>query len=363
MTIRRVVGGDAPVTVSSVPLIVDGQSVISVVVTDLTSHQLRLRHEAIVSSCGEPIYSLSPDLIIENWNPGAEALYGYEPHEIVGQSVRVLCFDQDEYEAFEAFAKDVAQCGHALTCDARRLRKDGSVIEVILCLAPLRNRDGLITGYAAITHDITERKAQEKTRQLLVEELNHRVKNTLAMVQSIARLTLSSMKNPEDFAYNFTGRIQALAGAHNILTATSWHGADVASLVRDQLILGDTSEDRFSCSGPSLNLDPQTAVALSLVLHELGTNANKYGALSVASGSVDLSWESADSGEALKMRWRERGGPTVTEPTGRGFGTSIIEQSLRSRGGEANIRFEPAGLVCDIWLPIREAKHPIHEKP
>jgi PAS domain S-box-containing protein len=363
MSIRRDAGGYAPVTVSSVPLLVDGQPVISAVVTDLTAHPLRLRHEAIVESVGVPIYTLSPDLIVENWNPGAEALYGYAPEEVIGQPVRVLCSSEDESKTFEAFAKEVAQCGHALTHDARRLRKDGSLVEVILCLAPLRNRDGLITGYAAITHDITERKAQEKTRRLLLDELNHRVKNTLAMVQSIARLTLRQTKNPEDFANSFTGRIQALSGAHDVLTVSSWRGADIASLVRDQSILGDSSESRFSCSGPSLNLDPQTAVALSLVLHELGTNANKYGALSAASGNVDLSWESAESGAALKMRWRELGGPTVAEPTRRGFGIFIIEQSLRGLDGEADIRFEPAGVVCDMWLPIRKAKHPTHEKP
>ncbi len=297
MSVRRITGGNAAVSVSSVPLLVDGEAVTSAVVTDLTAHQLRLRHEAIVSSSGMPIYSLSPDLIIENWNPGAEALYGYTPEEIVGQPVRVLCFGEDEGKAFEAFAKEVAQCGHALYRDARRLRKDGSLVEVLLCIAPLRDRDGIVTGYAAITHDITERKAQEKTRQLLLDELNHRVKNTLAMVQSIARLTLREAKDPAAFAESFTGRIQALSGAHNVLTASSWHGADVASLVRDQLILGDTCEDRFRYSGPSIKLDPQSAVGLSLVLHELGTNASKYGALSAASGHVDLSWETVENGK------------------------------------------------------------------
>jgi PAS domain S-box-containing protein len=362
MSLRKVTGGHAAVTVSSVPLVVDGEAVISAVVTDLSGHQLHLRHEAIVKSVGVPIYSLSLDLIVENWNPGAEALYGYAPHEIIGQPVRMLFSSEDECKAFEAFATEVAQGGQALSRDARRLRKDGSPVEVILCLAPLHNRDGAITGYAAITHDITERKAQEKTRQLLVDELNHRVKNTLAMVQSIARLTLRQTKSPEDFAASFTGRIQALAGAHDVLTASSWHGADVASLVRDQLIMGDTGEGRFSYRGPSLKLDPQTAVGLSLVLHELGTNANKYGALSVANGNVDLSWEIAEGGTLLTLRWEERGGPTVSEPTRRGFGTFIIEQSLSGLDGGAHIQFDPAGLVCDMWLPIRKMKHPANEK-
>ncbi len=333
MSVRRIAGGYAAVTVSSVPLLVDGEAVISAVVTDLTVHLLRLRHEAIVSSSGVPIYSLSPDLIIENWNPGAEALYGYAPEEIVGQPVRVLCSGDEECEAFEAFAKEVADCGQALTREARRIRKDGSLVEVVLCIAPLRDRDGSVTGYAAITHDITERKAQEKTRQLLLDELNHRVKNTLAMVQSIARLTLREAKDPAAFAESFTGRIQALSGAHNVLTASSWHGAEVASLVRDQLILGDTNERRFRYRGPSINLDPQSAVSLSLVLHELGTNANKYGALSAANGHVDLSWETAENGAMLTLRWQELGGPRVSEPSRRGFGTFIIEQSSAwSRG-------------------------------
>ena len=359
---RRGPGGYAPVTVSSVPLLVDGEAVISAVVTDLSSHQLHLRHEAIVKSCGEPIYSLSPDLIVENWNPGAEALYGYAQHEIVGQPVRNLCSSEDDYKAFEAFATEVAQGGHALTRDARRLRKDGSVVEVILCLAPLRNRDGGITGYAAITHDITERKAQEQTRQLLLDELNHRVKNTLAMVQSIARLTLRQTKSPEDFAESFTGRIQALAGAHNVLTASSWHGADLNSLVRDQLILGDAKDGAVIYRGPSIRLDPQTAVGLSLVLHELGTNASKYGALSAANGRVDLSWETAENGKMLTLHWQELGGPRVSPPSRRGFGTFIIEQSLHGLDGEAELQFDPSGLICDMRLPIRSAKHPADEK-
>jgi PAS domain S-box-containing protein len=362
MSIRKVNSGHAAVTVSSVPLLVDGEAVISAVVTDLSDHQLHLRHEAIVKSVGVPIYSLSPDLIVENWNQGAEALYGYAPHEIIGQPVRTLCTSEDEGKEFEAFATEVAQSGYALTRDTRRARKDGSVVEVILSLAPLHDRNGGITGYAAITHDITERKAQEKTRQLLVDELNHRVKNTLAMVQSIARLTLRQTKSPEDFAASFTGRIQALAGAHDVLTASSWRGADVASLVRDQLILGDTGEGRFNHRGPSIKLDPQTAVALSLVLHELGTNANKYGALSMAAGTVDIFWETLESGTVLRLLWQERGGPIVSKPTRRGFGTFIIEQSMSGLDGEAHMQFDPAGLVCDMWLPIRKTKLPANEK-
>jgi two-component sensor histidine kinase len=240
-----------------------------------------------------------------------------------------------------------------MSYDAKRLRKDGSAVHVIFYLAPLQDGQGCLTGYAAIAHDITERKAEEETRRLLVDELNHRVKNTLAIVQSIARQTLSQAQNTEDFGASFTGRIQALAGAHNILTASSWQAAGLERLVREQLILGGVSKERFSCSGPKVSLFPQAAVTLALVLHELGTNARKYGALSIPSGIVKLNWEVDGAEPAVNLRWQEEGGPPVVAPTRRGFGSLMIERSLKGVGGEVDLRFDPGGLSCAIRLPLR----------
>lgn len=362
MVLTKIGGGRAAVTVSSVRLPFESLQVISAVVTDLTGHQLRLRHEAIVNSIGQPVYSLSPGLIIESWNPGAEALHGYAAHEIIGGPFQSLC-PPGEYEVLEALANEVRQSGNALTRDVRLLHKNGTPFEALFCLAPLHGRDRKLSGYAAIAHDITERKAQEKTRQLLLDELNHRVKNTLAMVQSIARLTLRQSHDPDAFAESFTGRIQALAAAHDVLTASSWHGADLGSLVKEQLLFGAANDDRLTVSGPTVKLDPQTAVGLSLVLHELGTNASKYGALSVTAGRVDLAWETGVDGKVLKLRWQESGGPKVKAPSRRGFGTFIIEQSLSGLDGVADLRFEPGGLVCDMRLPLRKAKKSVHSKP
>ncbi len=362
MALKRIGGGHAAVTISSVRLTAENTPVISAVVTDLTGHQLRLRYEAIVNSIGQPIYSLSPGLVIESWNPGAEALHGYAPDEIIGRPFRSLC-PPGEHEALKSLANEVRQSGHALSRDVRLLHRDGTPFEAIFCLAPLQGRDRALSSYAAIAHDITERKAQERTRQLLLDELNHRVKNTLAMVQSIARLTLRQSHDPEAFAESFTGRIQALAAAHDVLTASSWHGADLCSLVKEQLLFGGANDDRLTCSGPPVKLDPQTAVGLSLVLHELGTNASKYGALCVAAGRVNLAWETEDNGKVLKMRWQESGGPKVKAPLHRGFGTFIVEQSLSGLDGEADLRFEPGGVVCDMRLPLRKAKKPVRPKP
>ena len=343
--LRRKDGSQASVLLSSTRLRVDNQQVISAVVTDLTHQQLRLRYEAMVEAIAQPIYSLSPELIIQSWNPGAEQLYGYTAAEINGRPLRDICCD-GAYAALEELVREVRRSGCARSIDTCRKRKDGSTVEVIFRLAPLLDGDGRLTGYAAISHDITQRKAQEKLRQLLFEELNHRVKNTLAIVQSIARFTERQCESLEDFGPAFSGRIQALAGAHSILTTTSWEGADLRTLAGSQLLLS-TQENRFSFAGPEVKLQPQAAINLALVIHELGTNAGKYGALSVDGGHVDLTW-GTPGGCILKLRWAEAGGPRVSPRTRRGFGSFVIEESLNGLGGRAVMNFEPAGLVCDI---------------
>jgi two-component system, chemotaxis family, CheB/CheR fusion protein len=355
MIVSKAAGGHAVVSASAVPLAVEGQPVISAVITDLTGYKVRMRYQAIMEAIDQPVYSLSRDLVIESWNPGAEKLYGYAATEMIGRPESDLC-PPDECEALQLLASEVAASGESLAGDARRRRQDGSTVHVIFCLAPLRDGDGALTGYAAIAHDITERKAQEKTRQLLLDELNHRVKNTLAMVQAIARLTLRQSKSPENFAESFTGRIQALAGAHDVLTASSWHGAVLRSLVNDQLILGEGGEGRFHCIGPEIKLNPQAAIGLSLVLHELGTNANKYGALSIQDGHVDLTWRLEEAGAVLSLRWQEVGGPPVSAPSRRGFGTFIIEQSLNNLDGVADLCYPSTGFVCELRLPLKAQK-------
>jgi PAS domain S-box-containing protein len=358
MSLRRPTGGPgakAPVLVSSSPLIDEGMPITCLVVTDLTRQQLRVRYEAIVEATIDGVYSLTPDLIIETWNSGARRLYGYEAGEIIGRSERVL-YPEGGQKALADLVEEVTRRGHAVTADEPRRRKDGSIVQVIFCLAPLRDQDGRLTGYAAVAHDITQRKAEEHTRQLLLGELNHRVKNTLAIVQSIASQTLRRARGLDDFEPSFTGRLRALSVAHNILTETAWRGANLGSLVREQLALGGAAAERYSCDGPEVWLDPHAAVRLALVLHELGTNARKHGALSVLEGRVNLAWhiERGDSIPVMKLRWAEVNGPRITPPERRGFGSLLIEQSLRADGGHAEMLFNPDGLLCTFEIPLRE---------
>jgi two-component sensor histidine kinase/GAF domain-containing protein len=201
----------------------------------------------------------------------------------------------------------------------------------------------------SIQTDITDRKRDEARQRLLINELNHRVKNTLATVQSIAAQTLRNASSLPRAREDFENRLLALSRAHDILTRRTWEGASVGE------ICGAATEahgsDRFDLSGPDLNLAPQTALSLSLALHELATNAAKYGALSVPAGRVAVAW--ALEGRRLRLTWRERGGPPVAPPGRKGFGSRLIERGLaRELGGEARLTFAPEGVVCEVVAPL-----------
>lgn len=205
--------------------------------------------------------------------------------------------------------------------------------------------------------DLIERKQAEETQRLLLAELSHRVKNTLTTVQAIAGQTLRSAKSNSEFVVNFNGRLQALARAHSLLTHSSWAGAYLHEILREQLTI-EAGSDRVAYSGPVVFFPAQTALHLALVLHELGTNARKYGALSVPEGRLDVMWTGPTGGaeSAIELIWTERNGPEVRPPDKSGLGSILIERSLESFGGTTSIRFEPSGLCCTIRLPVKSAR-------
>ena len=198
---------------------------------------------------------------------------------------------------------------------------DGDRKMLLLRASPLRSADGELRGAVAAAADITERHRHEDHLKLLVNELNHRVKNTLAIVQSIATLTLKDVDPAVRAA--FEERLLTLSATHRLLTDESWDGAHLAAVVRASL---RTAHERVSFEGEDLRLRPKSAVALSMALHELGTNALKYGALSTETGAVAVRWSTSDG--RFRLRWGERGGPPVAPPTRRGFGSRLIERGL-----------------------------------
>ncbi len=243
----------------------------------------------------------------------------------------------------------------------RRINDKGKAVWMSVSGDPIFDADGKFKGYRGTGRNIAEQKAWDETQRLLVSELNHRVKNTLATVQAIASNTLSRTRDPARFVETFSGRIQALASAHALLTSASWQGADLKQLITDQLALrGSGRDERIQSSGPDVHLEPHIALPMALVIHELGTNARKYGSLSVAEGKVAIEWRVEDNAgrPTLKFNWLESNGPKVSLPASRSFGSVLIERSLAfSLGGETTLSFEPAGLRCAISLPLDPMPH------
>jgi PAS domain S-box-containing protein len=241
----------------------------------------------------------------------------------------------------------------------RIVRPDGSI-----CWA-LAHGEAIFDGepgaeravrYAGTIQDITERKRAERHQQILIAELNHRVKNTLAIVQALAHQTFKG-KVEDSISETFMGRLSALAAAHNILTSGSWEAAELRDIALAVLIPHCGSE-QLEMSGDQARLPPQLAVNIAMALHELATNAVKYGALSRPKGRVELSWSlERDSEPRLRLRWRESGGPAVGNPEREGFGTRMLKRLLASElNGKVTLDFRPEGLECIIDAPVREPR-------
>jgi PAS domain S-box-containing protein len=277
-------------------------------------------------------------------------LYGQPA--LAGAAEGLALVAPEDREAHTAKVRKIAAEGGNYTSEFRINRAgDGSIVWLEERAEAQLGADGKVERVIGVTLDITERKQAEERRALLMSELNHRVKNTLATVQAIASQTLRGSSDPQQFVENFESRLQSLSRAHNLLTRRSWESANVTDLVRDQMAV-DGDIDRIKLLGPEALLTPQSAVALALVLHELGTNARKYGALSTPHGSLDIQWRLGAQKSTLEIEWAERGGSPVIEPRKRGFGTTLIEKSLAGVGGSAELRFHADGLRCAIRVPL-----------
>jgi len=317
---------------------------------------------AIVVSSDDAIISKTLDGEITSWNAGASRMFGYEPEEIIGQNIKKLI----PAELHEQEDRILAQLRRGERIDhfeTVRLAKDGRRLDISLSVSPLHDLSGRIVGASKVARDITERKKGERLQQLLLEELNHRVKNTLAIVQAIATQSVSHARSPGEFAAAFGSRIQALARAHTLLSRSSFEHADIGEIVRDQVLLGCEDDKRVSLSGPSLTLDRQSSVHLALILHELATNARKYGALSTSGGQLLISWQLHGGNPAtLALEWNERGGPKVKAPRSPGFGTTLIQETLRAHGGTAALHYAAEGLSCELKLPLPQGLHSLQQE-
>lgn len=288
---------------------------------------------------------------IISWSNGAERLFGWRAPEVAGfRAADMDWIDPEDAGAFEELMGDLISGRNLRAMQPLRLRTaEGVALECeCYCSALLDGRGQLVSVNVQIL-DVTERKRAEETQRLLIGELNHRVKNTLASVQAIAVQSLRHSSGPSDFAPTFTGRIHALARAHSLLSSATWQGAGLRELIDGQIDIGAADPAQLDIHGPELELAPELALHLALILHELFTNAHKYGALSSAEGRVGLGW--AVTGEQLIISWTERGGPPVSQPSRRGFGSALIERSLQAEGGSARAKYDREGVCWTLTLP------------
>lgn len=284
-------------------------------------------------------------------NEHAERLFGYSRSELTGKKIETLVPERF-HGAHPGYRRQYGDrpasrpMGADLDLYARR--KDGTEIPVEVGLSAIPTSEGLMVLAAVV--DISERKRADAQRELLLGELSHRVRNTLAVVQGMVRQTLKKPSTPKEMQIAIEGRLGALATAHNLLTKTSWAAVSLNELVTDALQVDAASEKRISFDGPHVPLTPTQALGVALALHELYTNAIKYGALSSDAGSVSFTWRKvAGASPHLELEWRERGGPAVAPPSQRGFGSLMIERALaQDLEGTVAMDFGEEGLVCTI---------------
>jgi len=312
--------------------------------------EMRGKIAAIVESSGDAIISKDLNGRITSWNKAAERLFGYLAEEAVGKSITMLIPEGHLDEETHIIGR-VRRGERVEHYETVRQRKDGSLIDLSLTVSPIKNSSGQVVGASKIARDISDRRRADEHKTLLIHELNHRVKNTLATVQSLAMQSLRDGKaSGRD---DFEARLIALSRAHDILTDENWQGAWLEDVVRQAVApFGDR---RVVAEGPSVRLSPKQSLAISMVLHELATNATKYGALSGDAGKVEIVWSVMNGNEParLQLSWTETGGPAVATPKTQGFGSRMIARSLANElAGTAELEFKPEGAVCTISTPI-----------
>lgn len=309
-----------------------------------------LRLASIVEFSDDAIVSKDLDGVITSWNRGAQALFGYTAREAVGNSVRTLIPPDRQDEESEILAR-IRRGEHIEHYETVRRRKDGTLIDISLTVSPVKNAAGEIVGASKIARNISERKRAEEALHLIVDESKHRIRNTLATVQAIATQTLHA-SDEERLA--FVARLSALGRAHDLLSVENWSRAKIGDVVNQALApFRDKAYERFVVEGPEdLWTSSNHASLLTMALHELATNASKYGALANNSGQVRLSWElvSQDQESRLRLCWTESGGPPVTAPSHAGFGSFLMNRVLKAERGEVRLEYKPQGLVATFEL-------------
>jgi PAS domain S-box-containing protein len=339
-----------------------GDSDVLAYATILADTQRRL--EAVLNNASVAIFLMDDRQHCEYMNRAAEQLTGFTLEEVLALDKPLhdiihhthpdgRPFPLEECAIDRAFPEHNHVCGEEVF-----VHRDGSFYPVGFTASPIRDEASRTIGTIIEVRDISDERRAAERQRLLMNELNHRVKNTLATVQALAWQTFKG--TDADAFERFSGRLTILSKAHDVLTNTAWHTASIREIVGSAV--EPFEPERFEMDGPDCNVHPKAAISLAMVLHELGTNAVKYGSLSEPAGKVRLQWtcKATPDGTDLALTWEETGGPEVTPPSHRGFGMRLIERQLGLEfGGKAELDFRKSGLVCRMRLSMPPNPQPI----
>lgn len=336
---------------------------VAVTFTDVTervraeaAEQSERAARAVIASANEAVLVCDTNGIITHTNAAAQALFeGDALGRTFAEAVPLVFPDATGLMRSEDIVAMAVQ-GTAVQGVEAHAPQAPKVKDYLVSAAPLQIGNDAISGCVVTMVDLSQRKAAEQQQLLLMRELDHRVKNTLALVLSISSRTLNHEDTLEGFQKAFTGRIQALAATHNLLAENSWTNLTIEDVVQSELApFTSGAAGRLVTHNLSRLMAPRAAIAFGLVIHELATNAAKYGALSVPGGRVTVQPISAAGEERFVIEWRESGGPQISVPTRHGFGQTVITRSLQySASGGAEVEFASEGLVCRISLPLED---------
>jgi PAS domain S-box-containing protein len=314
------------------------------------------RMRAIVNTVLDAIITIDEKGIVETLNPAAARVFGYRPEEVVGQNVKMLMPDPFSHE-HDRYISNYLKTGQAKIIGRGRevtgLRKDGSIFPMELQVGEMA-----VAGrrmFTGVVRDISERKQADEHQKVLVAELDHRVKNVLARVSAVAMSTRQVSGSGDEFTRSLNGRLESMGTAHNLLSHKGWRNVDLRDLVRSQLAPYAT-DTNVVISGGKATLTSEATQAIAMVLHELATNAAKYGALSIPDGQVSVNWDfrtNKAAASVLRIEWCETGGPPVAPSNHSSYGTDLIRDLIpHELGGDVDLVFAPNGVHCSIEIPL-----------
>ena len=303
---------------------------------------------AIVESADDAILSKDLNGIITSWNKGAERLFGYTAEETLGKPVTML-LPPDRLDEELGILERIKRGERTERLETVRRRKDGSLVEISLMTSPIRTSEGDIVGASKIARDITERKRSHDRQLFLLRELQHRTQNLFAVIQSVVNRSLVEGQTLDEAKKVLNGRLHALSRAHAMLTDAVWQGAPLAEIIKREL---NGFSTHVSVSGCEIALTTPAAQQFALMVHELATNAVKYGALSVANGRVSIECEvrRMNGDGVFSFLWKESGGPRVSAPKRTGFGSNILLDAAKHFGQHVALDYNPQGLRYEIQL-------------